>query len=179
MGLLGEKDRPYMLQRVTLMVLSEYPWSLYVFNGFPGVIAFGVPFPLDQILELSPPAVTAMVPNRLDFVLFSIIDKVRWGSREVLPVLIRLFEWHEERGVEYGVYGPLWGQAQLVDDWGYHLCDLEGPVPPRGEFGGPVRQGEVLCVQPYLLALFPSCFFGVVALGGSVQGPSDQYSPFP
>jgi len=85
-----------MLQRVTPMVLPEYPWGLYVFNGFPGVIAFGIPLPLDQVLELPSPAVMAMVSNRLNFVLFPIIDKVRWGSREVLPVLIRLFEWHEE-----------------------------------------------------------------------------------
>ena len=150
-----------------------------MFDGLPGVVAFGVPFPLDQVLELSPPAVTAMVSNRLDFVLLSIIDKVRWGPREVLPVLIRLFERHEERSVKHGVYGPLQGQVQLVDDWGYYLGDLEGSVPPRGKLGGPVRQGEVLCVQPYLLTLLPSRFFGVVALGGPVQGPSDQYSPFP
>jgi hypothetical protein len=128
-----------MLQRVTLMISPEQSWGLDMFDGLPGVVAFGVPFPLDQILELSPPAVTAMVSNRLDFVLLPIIDKVRWGSREVLPVLIRLFKRHEERGVEHGVYGPLWGQTQLVDDWGYHLCDFEGPVPPRGKFGGPIR----------------------------------------
>jgi hypothetical protein len=146
MGLLGERGRLYMLQRMTPMVLSEQSWGLDVFNGLPGVVAFGVPFPLDQILKLSPPAVAAMVSNRLDFVLLSIIDKVRWGSREVLSILIRLLKRHEERSVEHGVYGPLWGQAQLVNDWGYHLRDLEGSVPPRGEFGGPVRQGEVLCV---------------------------------
>ena len=107
-------------------------------NRLPGVIAFGVSLPLDQILELPPPAVMAMVSNCLDLILLPIIDKVRWGSREVLPVLVRLLERHEERGVEHGVYGPLWGQAQLVDDWGYHLRDLEGPVPPRGKFSGPV-----------------------------------------
>ena len=120
-----------------------------------------------------------MVSNRLDFVLLPIIDKVRWGPREVLSVLIRLFERHEEQSVKHGVYGPLRGQAQLIDDWGYHFRDFEGSVSPRGEFGGPVRQGEVLCVQPYLLTLFPSHFFGVVALGSSVQGSGDQYSPFP
>jgi hypothetical protein len=128
-----------MLQRVTPMVFPKYSWGLDMFNGLPGVVAFGVPLPLDQILELSPPAVMAMVSNRLDFVLFPIIDKVRWGSREVLPILIHLLEWHEERSVKHGVYGPLWGQAQLVDDWGYHLCDLEGSVPPRGKFGRPIR----------------------------------------
>ena len=78
-------------------------------DGLPGVITFGVSFPLDQILELSLPAVTVTVSNRLDLVLFPIIDKVRWGPREVLSVLFRLFERHEERGMEDGVYGPLWG----------------------------------------------------------------------
>ena len=146
MGLLGRRSRLYMLQRVTPMIFPEQLRGLDVFNGLPGVVALGVPLPLDQVLELSPPAVTAMVSNRLDFVLLSIIDKVRWGPREVFSVLIRLFKRHEERGVEHGVYGPLWGQAQLVDDWGYHFRDFEGPVSPRGEFGGPVRQGEVLCV---------------------------------
>jgi hypothetical protein len=168
-----------MLQRMTLMIFLEYSWGLDVFNGLPGVVAFGVSFPLDQILELPSPAVMAMVSKRLDFVLLLIIDKVRWGSREVLPVLLRLLKRHEEQSVEHGVYGPLWGQAQLINDWGYHLCDFEGSVSPRGKLGGSVRQGEVLCIQPYLLTLFPSRFFGVVALGGSVQGPSDQYSPFP
>jgi hypothetical protein len=139
MSLLGRRGRPYMLQWVTLMIFPEQSWGLDVFNGLPGVVAFRVPFPLDQILEPSPPPVTEMVSNRLDFVLLSIIDKVRWRPREVLPVLIRLFKWHEERSVKHGVYGPLWGQAQLVDDWGYHLCDFEGPVSPRGKFGGPVR----------------------------------------
>ena len=96
MSLLGRRSCPYMLQRVAPMIFPEQLRGLDVFDGLPGVVAFGVPLPLDQVLELSPPAVTAMVSNRLDFVLFSIIDKVRWGSREVLSVLIRLFERHEE-----------------------------------------------------------------------------------
>jgi hypothetical protein len=98
-----------MLQRVTLVIFPEQLRGLDVFDGLPGVIALGVSLPLDQILELPPPAMTAMVSNRLDFVLLSIIDKVRRGSREVLSVLFRLLKWHEERGVENGVYGPLWG----------------------------------------------------------------------
>ena len=111
MSLLGRRGRPYMLQRGTPMIFPEQPWGLDMFNGLPGVVAFGIPFPLDQILELSPPSAMAMASNRLDFVLLPIIDKVRWGSREVLPVLIHLFKRHEERGMKHGVYGPLWGQA--------------------------------------------------------------------
>jgi hypothetical protein len=102
---------PYMLQRATLVILSEYLRGLDVVDRFPSVIALRVPFPLDQILELPPPAVMTVVSNRLDFVLFLIIDKVRRGSREVLPILLRFLEGHEERGVEDGVDGPLRGQA--------------------------------------------------------------------
>jgi len=96
MSLLGRRSRPYMLQRVTLVILPEQLRGLDVLDGFPGVVAFGIPLPLDQVLELPPPAMTAMVSNRLDLILLSIIDKVRWGSREVLSVLFRLLEWHEE-----------------------------------------------------------------------------------
>ena len=109
MGPLEREGRPYKLQGVTLMIFLEHLWGLDVLDGLPGVVAFGVPLPLDQVLEFPSPAVTAMVSNCLDFVLLLIIDKVRWGPREVLPVLIRLFEGHEERGVEHGVYSPLRG----------------------------------------------------------------------
>jgi hypothetical protein len=96
MSVLGGRSRLYMLQWVTLMIFPEQLRGLDVFDGLPGVVAFGVSLPLDQVLELPPPAVAAMVSNHLDFVLFSIIDKVRWGSREVLSVLLRLLKWHKE-----------------------------------------------------------------------------------
>ena len=75
--------------------------------------------------------------------------------------------------MEHGVYGPLRGQAQLVNDRGYYFGNFEGSMSPWGKLGGPVRQGEVLCVQPHLLTLLPSRLSGVVALGGSVQGLGD------
>jgi hypothetical protein len=109
MSSLGGQGRPYMLQRATPVIFPKYSWGLDVLNGLPGVVAFGVPFPLDQVLELSPPAVTSMVSNRLDFILLPIIDKVRWGSREVFSVLIHLLKRREERSVKHGVYSPLRG----------------------------------------------------------------------
>ena len=75
----------------------------------------------------------SMVPDSLDFVLLSIIDKVRRWPREVLSVLFRLFIGHEEGGVEGGVYGPLRGQAQLIDNRGHHFRDLEGSMTSRGQ----------------------------------------------
>ena len=167
MSLLKEPSS-YMLKGVTLVIFLENLRSLDVLDGLPGVIAFGVPLPFDQILQFPSPAVTSMVSNCLDFVFFSIIDKVRRWPREVLSVLLRLFVGHEEGGVEGGVYGPLRGQAQLIDNWGHYFRDFEGSVTSRGQFDGSVRQGKVLCIQPHLLALFPSRFFGVVALGCSI-----------
>ena len=49
MGLL-KKCPPYMLKRVALMVLLEDLGGLDVFDRLPGVVAFGVPLPLDQVL---------------------------------------------------------------------------------------------------------------------------------
>jgi hypothetical protein len=111
-----------------------------------------------------------VVSNRLDLVLFLIIDKVGWRSREVLPILFRFLIGHEEGGMESGVYGPLGREAQLVDDWGYHPRYLEGSMPSGGELDGPIWQGKVLCIQPHLLTLFPLRFFGVVVLRRSIQG---------
>jgi hypothetical protein len=47
---------------------------------FPGVVAFGISLPFDQILQLFPPTMTLVASDGLDFVLFFPIDKVRRGS---------------------------------------------------------------------------------------------------
>jgi hypothetical protein len=95
---------PYMLEGVTLVVLFENFRGVHVFDWLPGVVAFGVPLPLNEVLELPPSAPPTMVSNALDFILFLIIDKVRRWPREVLSVLRRLFIGHEERCVEGGVH---------------------------------------------------------------------------
>ena len=49
MGLLKDCS-PYICEGVPLVVVLEDLWGLNVFDGLPGVVAFGIPFPLDQIL---------------------------------------------------------------------------------------------------------------------------------
>jgi hypothetical protein len=50
----------------------------------------------------------------LDLILFFIVDKVRWGSREVFSVFFCLYVRGQKGGVEHGVDGSLRGKAELV-----------------------------------------------------------------
>ncbi len=59
-------------------------WRLHIVLWFPGVIAFRVPFPLDQVLEFT--SLITIGSNGLDFVLRFTFDHVRWWPHEVLAV---------------------------------------------------------------------------------------------
>jgi hypothetical protein len=62
-------------------------------SWLPGVVAFGVPLPLDKVLQLFSSSMTSVASDGLDFVLFFVVDKVRWWSRVVLPVFFCFDEW--------------------------------------------------------------------------------------
>jgi len=53
---------------------------------FPGIVAFGVSLPLDEILESSGSSMTSVAKDTLHFVLLLSSDKVRWWSGEVRAV---------------------------------------------------------------------------------------------
>ena len=73
---------------------------------FPGVVRFGVPFPLDQVLESSPFPEVAMVSDGLDLIFFFSINDI-WGwSREIGSILFRFLIRGQKAGVEDVVYGP-------------------------------------------------------------------------
>jgi len=80
-------------------------------DGLPGVVTFGVALPLYEILQLSFLPMTSVAPDGLDFVLFSVVDKVRRGPGVVFSVFFCLHKWGKEGGVENGVYGPLRREA--------------------------------------------------------------------
>ncbi len=71
---------------LTLFVLLHQLRGLYVIDWLPDVITFRVALPLDKILQLFLPPMTSVAPDGLNFVLFLVINKVRWGPRVVLPV---------------------------------------------------------------------------------------------
>jgi hypothetical protein len=64
-----------------------------VVSWLPDVVAFGVPFPFDKVLQLFSLPMTSVAPDGLDFVLFFVVDKVRWGSGVVFSVFFCFDEW--------------------------------------------------------------------------------------
>ena len=65
------------------MVPFEKVWSVNVLGWFPGVVTFGIPFPLHKVLEHSGPSMTSVVDQMFYFVLLHSLNQVRWGFREV------------------------------------------------------------------------------------------------
>jgi len=60
---------------------------LYIFDGFPHVVTFRVSQPLYKILQLFSLPMMSVAADGLDFILFVVIDKVRWWSGVVFSVL--------------------------------------------------------------------------------------------
>ena len=56
---------------------------MYRASWFPCVVTFGVPFPLNKVLEGSRTTVTLVAPYLLHSIFFLSINKVRWWSGEV------------------------------------------------------------------------------------------------
>ena len=83
---------------------------------------------------------TLVASDGLNLVLFSVVDKVRWGSRIVLSMFFCLHKWGKKGGVKNRVYRPLQREAQPIHHRGDGLFDSERAVSPRGQFDGPVRQ---------------------------------------
>ena len=90
------------------MIFLYQLWGTDVIRGFPGVVAFRVPFPLDQVLEFTP--LIVMGPDGLDLVLRFALDHVRRWPRVVLAVFFCFDVGRKERCVENGVDVPLGGK---------------------------------------------------------------------
>ena len=88
-----------------------------VVSWLPCVITFGVSLPFYEILQLSFPSLTSVVPDGLDLVLFYVIDKVRWWSGEVFSVFFCFDVWGKKGGVENGVDSPLMGKVEFIRYW--------------------------------------------------------------
>ena len=88
------------------MIFLDQLRSKYVSLMFPGIVSCGISFPLDKVLKVSPLPEISMIDDGLDFVfLFSINDV--WGrTREVVPVLVGLFERRQESGMKDVMDGP-------------------------------------------------------------------------
>ncbi len=65
---------------LVLFILFYSQRHLYVVSWLPSVVTFWVALSLDKVLQLFLPPMMLVAPDGLDFILFSIINMVRWGS---------------------------------------------------------------------------------------------------
>jgi hypothetical protein len=68
----------------------EEIWGMNLCDWFPGVVAFWVSFPLDEVLQGSRSSVASVADDALDFKLFFAINQIRRWAREVWSVSGRL-----------------------------------------------------------------------------------------
>jgi len=50
---------------------------------FPSIVAFGISFPFDKVLECPRPFVTSVASYQLHFIFHFSINQIRWWSGEV------------------------------------------------------------------------------------------------
>jgi hypothetical protein len=90
---------------------------MYLGRGFPCVVALGITFPFEEILQFLLFPKVAMVSYRFHLVfVFSYRDVGRW-SGEVRTVVICFDIWGKKRSVEYRVNVPLEWECELIRHW--------------------------------------------------------------
>ena len=119
-------------------------WSEHLIGGFPGVVRFWVPLPLDQVLEFAPLAMEAMVSNGLDFILFFSIHYLRGRFRKIDPLFLRFAIRCQQASMEDVMDSPGQRKLELISHWRNSLIDNEGAMTFRGQLGGSIREFEVL-----------------------------------
>ena len=97
----------YIRMEVAPLVLADQVGGVYLGRGFPRVIRFGVPFPLDEVLQLFSSSMMSVALDGLDLILFFISHEVRGRLAVVFAVFFCFDIWGKEGSVEDRVDGPL------------------------------------------------------------------------
>ena len=98
-------------------MLPDQFWGEHLIEGFPGVVCFWVIIPFDQVLELAPSAMEAMVSNGLDFVLLFSIHYLRGRFRKVDPMFFCFAIRCQQAGMEDVMDSPGRGELELISNW--------------------------------------------------------------
>src|SRR6266702_3572338 len=73
--------------RISAIEVGDKFWGVFqMLHRFPGAVARGESFPLDQVVEFTSSALSADFLHFFGFVFFFSIDKVRWRSGEIRAV---------------------------------------------------------------------------------------------
>jgi len=73
----------YPLERVAFVIKFDEVGRMDLIGIFPGIVAFGVSLPFDEVLELSGPSITSVAFDQLHFVFRFSINQIRWRSGEI------------------------------------------------------------------------------------------------
>ena len=95
----------YAVQGLVLVILLKEIQGIHLVSWFPGVITFRVALPVYEILKHSGPSVVLVISYLLHFILFFVIDQVRWGIGVIWPM---------------GMCFNVWGKKGCVEDWMNH-----------------------------------------------------------
>jgi len=84
MGILKRKASPfYLLERVPFVIEFDEVRHMNLIGVFPSIVAFGISFPFDEILECSGPPMTSVAFDQLHFIFRFSINQIRWRSGEI------------------------------------------------------------------------------------------------
>ena len=86
------------------MILPKEIQGIHLVSWFPGVVTFRVALPLYEVLECSGMSVELVISDLFHFILFFIIDQIRWGTG-VIWTMDKCFD--------------IWGKKGHVEDWMY------------------------------------------------------------
>ena len=84
MGLLKQEESSfYPLKGIVLMIKFNEVRHMDLIGIFPGVIAFGISFPFDEVLEHPRPSMTSVAPYQLYFIFCFFINQVRMSPPHI------------------------------------------------------------------------------------------------
>jgi len=85
-GLYVRSSSFYAFEREATMISFDKVWGVDLVRGFPRVVAIGISFPFDQVLESPGSSMTSVADDTLHHVFGFSFDKVRWWPGEVRTV---------------------------------------------------------------------------------------------
>ena len=136
------------------MIAFDERRGMDLIGVFPGVVAFRVTFPFDQVLQGFAASLSPLCVDLFYFIFFFSINQIRGRSREVGSVC-----WHfsvrcQETGMKHRVNTPLGWEFELHGNWRDDFDDLERSMASWGQLSSSIQQWEVLPFKPDWL---PSC----------------------
>jgi hypothetical protein len=107
----------YLTSRISLVIEFDEDWCMDLIGVFPGVVAFRVTLPFDQILQSFLMSPCSMGTDLLHFIFLFSINQIRGRSCEVWFMGWCFSVWHQETSVKHRMDAPLSQQFEAYSYW--------------------------------------------------------------